>query len=74
MQCFEMTNLGEMNYYFKVKFIYLEEGIFMSQEDHIIKTLEFFGFAKCNSYRTSMSENVKLFIDMEALEVDSYLY
>jgi hypothetical protein len=46
MQHFEMTNLGEMNYYLKV---YLEKGIFMSQEDYTTKTLEFFGFAECNS-------------------------
>lgn len=74
MQCFDMTNLGEMSYYFKVKFIYLEEGIFMSQEYYTIKTLELFGIAECNFYRTSMSENVKLFTNTGALEVDSYLY
>jgi hypothetical protein len=69
-----MTNLGEMNYYFKVKIIYLEEGIFMSQEDYTIKTLELFGFVECNFYRTSMRENGKFFTDMGAFEVDSYLY
>ncbi len=77
MQGFEMTTLRKMNYYFKIRFIYLEEGIFMSQEDYIIKTLKFFGFIECNSCRTRMnvmSENVKLFIDMGALEVNSYFY
>jgi hypothetical protein len=74
MQHFEMTNLGEVNYYLKVRFIYLEKGIFMSQEDYTTKTLELFGFAKCNSCQTPMSENVKLFPNMGAFEVDSYLY
>ncbi len=63
-----------MNNSFKVKFIYLEKGIFMSQEDCTIKTLELFGFVKCNSYQTSMNENVKFLTDMGALEVNSYLY
>jgi hypothetical protein len=49
MQHFEMTNLRKMNYYLKIKFIYLEKGIFMSQEDYTTKTLELFGFTKCNS-------------------------
>jgi hypothetical protein len=77
MKCFEMTNLGEMNYYFKIRFIYLEEVIFMSYKYHIIKTLEFLGFAKCIFCRIPMSvmiENVKIFIDMSSLEVNSYFY
>jgi hypothetical protein len=46
----------------------------MSQEDYTIKTIKLFGFVECNSYRTSMSENVTLFTNMGALQVNSYLY
>jgi hypothetical protein len=46
----------------------------MSQEDYITKTLELFGFVECNFYQTLMNENVNFFLDMGALEVDSYLY
>jgi hypothetical protein len=69
-----MTNQGEVNYYLKVKFIYYEKGIFMSQEDYTTKILELFGFAECNSCQTPMSENVKVFPNMGALEVWIHIY
>jgi len=46
----------------------------MSQEDYTTKILELFGFAKCNSCQTPMSENVKVFPNMGALEVWIHIY
>ncbi len=71
MGCFEMTNLVQMDYYFKIVLLYLEEGIFMCQR-HYIFMLELFGLVECNL--TPMGKNTKLLSDMETPEVDSNLY
>jgi hypothetical protein len=37
---FEMKNLGDMSHYLKIKFIYFEEGIFVTQKKYVIRILE----------------------------------
>lgn len=57
MNMFEMTDLGELNYFFGICDC---AGIFMCQKKYVVDTLEKFNMTTCNCVSTPMNLNEKL--------------
>jgi hypothetical protein len=64
-QTFEMIDLGDVKLYWGTKFIYQEEGIFVSQHICIQHLLEHFRMTNFCINKMPMNEGTKLCHDME---------
>lgn len=56
---FEMTDLGELNYFLGMEVIQNEDGIFLSQEKYAKKLLKKFGMQDCKSLSTPLTPHDK---------------
>ncbi len=73
-QTFKMIDLGNIKLYWGTKFIYKEEGIFVSQHKHIQHLLKRFRMENCCINKVLMNEGTKLCCDMETVETNEYEY
>ena len=71
---FEMSLLGELNFFLGLQISQLNDGIFISQSKYIKEMLKKFGMEDCKSVSTSMITGSKLSKDDESKEVDQKLY
>lgn len=71
---FEMSLLGEMNFFLGLHISQLNDGIFISQSKYIKEMLKKFGMEDCKRVSTPMITGCKLSKDDESKEVDKKLY
>ena len=71
---FEMSMLGELNFFLGLHISQLNDGIFISQSKYIKKMLKKFGMEECNPISTPMITGCKLRKEDESKEVDQKLY
>lgn len=73
-QEFEMTDLGLLSYSLGLEFLFLSEGILVTQRQYIRDMLCEFSLDQCRSVATPMTEKLKLTPDMQAPPADAQLY
>jgi hypothetical protein len=71
---FEMSLLGELNFFLGLQISQLDEGIFISQTKYIKEMLKKFGMEDCKPVSTPMVIGCKLRKDDESKEEDQRLY
>ena len=71
---FEMSMLGELNFFLGRQISQLNDGIFISQSKYIKEMLKKFGMEDCKTVSTLMITCCKLSKDDESKEVDQKLY
>jgi hypothetical protein len=71
---FEMSLLGELNFFLGLQISQLDEGIFISQTKYIKEMLKKFGMEDCKPVSTPMVTGCKLRKDDESKEADQRLY
>ncbi|GJV87069.1 retrovirus-related pol polyprotein from transposon TNT 1-94 [Tanacetum coccineum] len=71
---FEMSMIGELNFFLDLQIKQMEEGIFFNQSKYIKVMLKKFGLEDSKPTKTSMSTEIKLTKDDEADSVDSSKY
>ena len=71
---FEMSLLGELNFFLGLQISQLNDGIFISQSKYIKEMLKKFGMEDCKPVSTPMITGCKLSNDDESKEVDQKLY
>ena len=71
---FEMSLLGELNFFLGLQISKLDDGIFISQSKYIKEMLKKFGMEYCKLVSTPITTGCKLRKDDESKEVDQKLY
>ncbi|GKD81113.1 retrovirus-related pol polyprotein from transposon TNT 1-94 [Tanacetum coccineum] len=71
---FEMSMIGELNFFLGLQIKQMEDGIFFNQSKYIKEMLKKFGLENSKPTKTSMSTEIKLTKDDEADSVDSSKY
>ncbi|XP_039122090.1 uncharacterized mitochondrial protein AtMg00810-like [Dioscorea cayenensis subsp. rotundata] len=71
---FEMSMVGELNYFLGFQIKQCKEGIFISQTKYAQNLVKRFGLEKARHMRTPMSMNQKLTKDKHGKDVDPSLY
>ncbi|GKF45499.1 copia protein, partial [Tanacetum coccineum] len=71
---FEMSMLGELNFFLGLQIKQIEDGIFLNQSKYIKEMLKKFGLEDSKPTKTPMSMEIKLTKDDEADSVDSSKY
>ena len=71
---FEMSMLGELNFFLVLQISQLNDGIFISQSKYIKEMLKKFGMEDCKPVSTPMIIGCKLSKDYDSKEVDQNLY
>ena len=71
---FEMSLLGELNFFLGLQISQLDDRIFISQSKYIKDMLKKFGMEDCKPVRTLMIIGCKLRKDDESKEVDQKMY
>ncbi|KAL3691662.1 hypothetical protein R1sor_005313 [Riccia sorocarpa] len=71
---FELTDLGIVTNYLRVRFMHLSSGIFMCQQDFLNSLLQEAGLQDCKSATTPMEEGLQLTADTGEESVDGYRY
>ena len=71
---FEMSVLGELNYFLGLQVKQRKDGIFISQEKYAKNLVKRFGLGSMKHASTPMSSLVKLSLDAAGVEVDSTFY
>ena len=71
---FEMSLLGELNFFLGLHISQLNDEIFISQSKYIKEMLKKFGMEDCKPVSTPMTTGCKLSKDDESKEVDQNLY
>ena len=71
---FEMSMIGELNYFLGLLIRQQESGIFISQSKYAKNLVRKFGLDSVSPVKTPMSPNVKLTVDLLGKSVDSSLY
>nr|GEU56481.1 copia protein [Tanacetum cinerariifolium] len=71
---FEMSMMGELNFFLGLQIKQMEDGIFFNQSKYIKEMLKKFGLEDSKSTKTSMSTEIKLTKDDEADSMDSSKY
>nr|GEZ53462.1 retrovirus-related Pol polyprotein from transposon TNT 1-94 [Tanacetum cinerariifolium] len=71
---FDMTDLGELQYFLGLEITQTQEGIFMFQKKYVADTLKKFNTQGCKIFSTPMNTNEKLRFedDTEAADVSVY--
>jgi len=73
-QEFEMSMIGELNYFLGLQVKQTSEGIFISQSKYPKDLVKRFGLDGKSHARTPMSTNVKIRADLTRKQVDHTLY
>ena len=71
---FEMSMVGELNYFLGLQVKQWKDGIFISQEKYAENLVKRFGLDSKKHASTLMSSSVKLSSDLASVEVDPTLY
>ncbi|GJR89010.1 zf-CCHC domain-containing protein [Tanacetum coccineum] len=71
---FEMSMMGELNFFLGLQIKQMEDGIFFNQSKYIKEMLKKFGLEDSKPTKTPMSTKIKLTKDDEADSVDSSKY
>ncbi|GJX74968.1 retrovirus-related pol polyprotein from transposon TNT 1-94 [Tanacetum coccineum] len=71
---FEMSMMGELNFFLGLQIKQIEDGIFFNQSKYIKEMLKKFGLEDSKPTKTPMSTEIKLTKDDEADSVDSSKY
>ncbi|GJU91913.1 retrovirus-related pol polyprotein from transposon TNT 1-94 [Tanacetum coccineum] len=71
---FEMSMMGELNFFLGLQIKQMENGIFFNQSKYIKEMLKKFGLEDSKPMKTSMSSDTKLTKDEEYESVDSTKY
>ncbi|GJW74677.1 retrovirus-related pol polyprotein from transposon TNT 1-94 [Tanacetum coccineum] len=71
---FEMSMMGELNFFFGLQIKQMEDGIFFNQSKYIKEMLKKFGLEDSKPMKTPMSSDTKLTKDEECESVDSTKY
>nr|GEV02378.1 retrovirus-related Pol polyprotein from transposon TNT 1-94 [Tanacetum cinerariifolium] len=71
---FEMSMMGELNFFLGLQIKQMEDGIFFNQFKYIKKMLKKFGLEDSKPMKTPMSSDTKLTKDEECESVDSTKY
>ncbi|GJW90819.1 retrovirus-related pol polyprotein from transposon TNT 1-94 [Tanacetum coccineum] len=71
---FEMSMMGELNFFLGLQIKQMEDGIFFNQSKYIKEMLKKFGLEDSKPMKTPMSSNTKLTKDEECESVDSTKY
>ncbi|GJS19437.1 retrovirus-related pol polyprotein from transposon TNT 1-94 [Tanacetum coccineum] len=71
---FEMSMMGELNFFLGLKIKQMEDGIFFNQSKYIKEMLKKFGLEESKPMKTPMSSDTKLMKDEEYESVDSTKY
>ncbi|GJZ75641.1 retrovirus-related pol polyprotein from transposon TNT 1-94 [Tanacetum coccineum] len=71
---FEMSMMGELNFFLGLQIKQMEDGIFFNQSKYIKEMLKKFGLEESKPMKTNMSSDTKLTKDEECESVDSTKY
>ncbi|GKA51413.1 retrovirus-related pol polyprotein from transposon TNT 1-94 [Tanacetum coccineum] len=71
---FEMSMMGELNFFLGLQIKQMEDGIFFNQSKYIKEMLKKFGLKESKPMKTPMSSDTKLTKDEECESVDSTKY
>ncbi|GJY63768.1 retrovirus-related pol polyprotein from transposon TNT 1-94 [Tanacetum coccineum] len=71
---FEMSMMGELNFFLELQIKQMEDGIFFNQSKYIKEMLKKFGLEDSKPMKTPMSSDTKLTKDEECKSVDSTKY
>ncbi|GKE84899.1 retrovirus-related pol polyprotein from transposon TNT 1-94, partial [Tanacetum coccineum] len=71
---FEMSMMGELNFFFVLQIKQMEDGIFFNQTKYIKEILKKFGLEDSKPMKTPMSSDTKLMKDEKCESVDSTKY
>ncbi|GJW26251.1 retrovirus-related pol polyprotein from transposon TNT 1-94 [Tanacetum coccineum] len=71
---FEMSMMGELNFFLGLQIKQIEDGIFFNQSKYIKEMLKKFGLEESKPMKTPMSSDTKLTKDEECESVDSIKY
>ncbi|GKD89693.1 retrovirus-related pol polyprotein from transposon TNT 1-94 [Tanacetum coccineum] len=71
---FEMSMMGELNFFLGLQIKQMEDGIFFNQSKYIKEMLKKFGLEDSKPMKTPMSSDTKLMKDEECKSVDSTKY
>ncbi|GJZ38423.1 retrovirus-related pol polyprotein from transposon TNT 1-94 [Tanacetum coccineum] len=71
---FEMSMMGELNFFLGLQIKQMEDGIFFNQSMYIKEMLKKFGLEDFKPMKTPMSSDTKLMKDKECESVDSTKY
>ncbi|GJQ93450.1 retrovirus-related pol polyprotein from transposon TNT 1-94 [Tanacetum coccineum] len=71
---FEMSMMGELNFFLGLQIKQMEYGIFLNQSKYIKEMLKKFGLEESKPMKTPMSSDMKLMKDEECESVDSTKY
>ena len=71
---FEMSMVGELNYFLRLQVKQRKDGIFISQEKYAKNLIKRFGLDSKNHTSTPMSSSTKLSLDATGVDVDLTLY
>ncbi|GJW51568.1 retrovirus-related pol polyprotein from transposon TNT 1-94 [Tanacetum coccineum] len=71
---FEMSMMGELNFFLGLQIKQIEDGIFFNQSKYIKEMLKKFGLEDSKPMKTPMSSDTKLIKDEECESVDSTKY
>lgn len=71
---FDMTDLGILNFFLGLEFVYTTKGIILHQRRYVQEVLKRFNTHKCNEVVTPIETNVELQLDEAEKSVDGTLY
>nr|GEX01630.1 retrovirus-related Pol polyprotein from transposon TNT 1-94 [Tanacetum cinerariifolium] len=71
---FEMSMMGELNFFLRLQIKQMEDGIFFNQSKYIKEMLKKFSLQESKPMKTSMSSDTKLIKDEECELIDSTKY
>nr|GEW87408.1 copia protein [Tanacetum cinerariifolium] len=71
---FEMSMMGELNFFFGFQIKQMKDGIFINQSKYIKEMLKKFGLEDSKPIKTPMSSDTKLTKDKECESIDSTKY
>ena len=67
---FEMSMIGELQFFLGLQIKQLKEGLFICQEKYTNELLKKFGMENCKVAKTPMSTSIKLDKDENGINVD----
>ncbi|GJV12529.1 putative ribonuclease H-like domain-containing protein [Tanacetum coccineum] len=71
---FQMSSMGELNFFLGLQVKQREDGIFISQDKYVAEILRKFGFTDVRTASTPMDTEKPLLKDLDGDDVDVYLY
>ena len=71
---FEMSMMGELNFFLGLQIRQLPDGIFINQSKYILDMLKRFNMSNCQSMSTPMETRSKLHADLDGIQFDQKTY